>query len=85
MMYRNRGSEEVKSAEGEAVQVVYQVLRTYPLSEDEVIHYARAFRSSLHGFVSLEESGYFTNRVEVDESYRRMVTIFIHSMESREK
>lgn len=57
------------------VQVVLAVLRGYGLDGDDAIHAARAIRSALHGFVSLEREGGFGLPLALDESYSRLVTV----------
>jgi AcrR family transcriptional regulator len=62
-------------------RVIYQVLREYHLSEEQLIHYSRAFRSALHGFVSLEEANFFTKNIDLNESYRFLVVTLITSLQ----
>jgi AcrR family transcriptional regulator len=65
--------EEVLDAAGGAVGVLLAILRGYGLEGDDAIHAARAVRSALHGFVTLEAGGGFGIPVELDESFERMV------------
>lgn len=55
------------------VSFLYQILETYQLEESEKIQFARAYRSAMHGFVSLEMSGYFQKGVDVDDSYHYLI------------
>jgi AcrR family transcriptional regulator len=64
--------ELIDAARG-AVDVVLAILRGYGLEGDDAIHAARAVRSALHGFVALETGGGFGLRVDLDESFDRMV------------
>jgi Transcriptional regulator len=59
----------------------YQVLEPYGLGDDGMRHFARAFRSALHGFVSLEELS-FKGGLSADESYERLVDALIASLKS---
>lgn len=56
-----------------AVSVVLEILSGYDLRDDSAIDAARALRSALHGFVSLESAGGFGLPVDVDRSYDRLV------------
>jgi AcrR family transcriptional regulator len=67
------GDEEMRTAAAGAVDVVLAILRGYGLEGDDAIHAARAVRSALHGFVTLETGGGFGIPVDLDESYARMV------------
>jgi AcrR family transcriptional regulator len=67
------GDEEMRAAAKGAVDVVLAILRGYGLEGDDAIHAARAVRSALHGFVTLEAGGGFGIPVDLDESYARMV------------
>jgi AcrR family transcriptional regulator len=65
--------DELAGAARSAVEVMLAILRGYGLEGDEAIHGARALRSALHGFVSLEVAGGFGLPVALDESFDRMV------------
>lgn len=62
---------------GEAKQAIartfYQVLEPYQLDHETKIHFARCFRSALHGFVSLESAGFFKNGVDVEKSFETLI------------
>lgn len=57
-----------------------QVLKQYPLTQEEILHFSRGFRSAMHGFVSLEAAGFFSNRVNADESYQRFIQQLIRTL-----
>jgi AcrR family transcriptional regulator len=65
--------DEMVAVASSAVDVLLAILRGYGLDGDDAIHAARAVRSALHGFVALEAGGGFGLRVDLDESYGRMV------------
>jgi hypothetical protein len=52
---------------------VLDVLAGYGLTGADAVHAARALRSALHGFVSLEAAGGFGLPESLDESYDRLV------------
>lgn len=65
--------DEYAAASMRPVEPVLAILRGYDMNDDEAIHAARALRSALHGFVSLENSGGFGLDVDIDESFSWLV------------
>lgn len=65
-----------------AVSVVFEVLAGYELHGTDAVHAARALRSALHGFVSLEAAGGFGLPYDLDDSYDRLVDGLVNSLES---
>ncbi|MFB2585390.1 TetR/AcrR family transcriptional regulator [Herbiconiux liukaitaii] len=59
-----------------AIQVIADVLLAYRLEGDDAVDAIRAFRSTLHGFVSYEMSGAFQWSADVDRSFDRLVDGF---------
>ena len=55
------------------VQIVLDVLSGYELRDDDAIDAARAMRSALHGFVTLEMGGGFGLPVSIDRSFDRLI------------
>ena len=67
------------------IRVLNQVLIPYQLSDEKTVHFIRSFRSTLHGFVSLEATGYFKTDVSPDESFIKMIEgqiILLHKREN---
>jgi len=67
------GDQEDQAASAAAVQVVLAILAGYELHDDDAIDAARALRSALHGFVTLEAGGGFGLPVDVDRSFERLI------------
>jgi AcrR family transcriptional regulator len=65
------------------LDVVYAVLAGYGLEGDDAVHAARAVRSGLHGFASIEAAGGFGIPADRDESFRRMVAALAAGLETR--
>jgi AcrR family transcriptional regulator len=65
-----------------AVEVVAAVMAGYGLDGDDAIDAIRAFRSALHGFVSLEANGGFGMPFSVDRSFDRLVHALVAAMSS---
>ena len=74
--------EEYELATIQAIEPVLIVLRSYGLDDADTIHAARALRSALHGFVSLEIAGGFGFDVDIDQSFHRLIDRLIDGFES---
>jgi AcrR family transcriptional regulator len=60
-----------------SIQVIADVLTAYELQGDDAIDAIRAFRSTLHGFVSIEAAGGFALSADIDRSFERLVRGFV--------
>lgn len=65
------------AAFAEPVDVVARVLADLAVPADLTVAVVRAFRSALHGFVSLEAGGGFRQPVDVDRSFDLLVDILV--------
>ena len=59
----------------------HDILLEFGLDKPARIHFARAFRSAMHGFVSLEYAGFFKREVPADESFSHMVDGLVRSLD----
>jgi AcrR family transcriptional regulator len=59
------------------LDLLIALLRPYGLSEEDSLHAIRGLRSVMHGFVDIERAGGFGLPLDLDESYRRLVAMFI--------
>jgi AcrR family transcriptional regulator len=64
-------------AQAEVVSVVAEVIRSLGIAEDELIPTIRGLRSLLHGFVTLETNQGFGRSEDLDDSFDRLVQIYI--------
>jgi len=64
------------------LEPVLALLAGFGLPEGELIHAARAVRSGLHGFATLETRGGFGLDVDLDESFAWMVTSLQRALRS---
>jgi len=71
---------DLAAASQEILDVVLAVLEPYGFSPDDRLHVVRGLRSVLHGFVALETSGGFGLALDRDESFRRLVELFVHGL-----
>ncbi len=72
---------ELAAAEERVVRVVLAVLTSFGLEGNDAVHAVRGLRSLVHGFASLEIAGGFGLPLDCDESFRRLVAMFIHGLE----
>jgi AcrR family transcriptional regulator len=82
---RAAGSDEptMVEAANELLGVLITVLQHYPLSDDDRLHVIRVLRSVLHGFVDLEVAGGFELPLDRDESFQRLLDVFISGLRSQ--
>jgi hypothetical protein len=59
------------------VDIAVVVLAGYGLQGNDALHATRGLRSLLHGFVALEAAGGFGLPLDRDESFARLVQVFI--------
>lgn len=75
-------SEELLERGRHLTQMIDLIFQSYGLDCQQTTYKARELRSMIHGFISLEQAGYFRKDVSVSESYRRMIEDFIAQLES---
>ncbi|MFC9483326.1 TetR/AcrR family transcriptional regulator [Streptomyces griseus] len=76
------GDEEDRDAGEEALRVLLDVLAGFGLPDARVVDSARALRSALHGFVTLEGAGGFGLPRDITRSYRFLVDTLIAGFEA---
>lgn len=76
----NADETELAIVAAEVLDIVIAVLQPYGLSDDDMLHAVRGFRSISHGFVDLDTAGGFGMALDKDESFRRLVEAFIQGM-----
>ena len=72
---------ELEQEEARSVKVGMAVMASFGLEGEEAIHALRGLRSLVHGFTTLEVSGGFGLPLELDESFARLVDLFIAGLE----
>ena len=78
----DRNNLDLKAAIQKMMAVISMVLEPYNLSDSDKTHAIRGLRSLMHGFASLEEAGWFAAPIDREESYQRLINIFICGIES---
>lgn len=85
LRFPDYNDSSVQEAGHAVVRILYQVMEPYPYSKEETINFVRGFRSALHGFVSLEEAGFFqSTEANVDKSYEQLVSRLISTLNTEE-
>ncbi|MGE0544771.1 MAG: TetR/AcrR family transcriptional regulator [Dehalococcoidia bacterium] len=74
---------ELTAAGDELLAIVRAVLAGYGLDGDDALHAVRGLRSVLHGFVALEALGGFGLPLDRDESFARLLDMFIAGLHRR--
>jgi AcrR family transcriptional regulator len=70
------------AAEERVVRIVLAVLAPFGLEGEDAVHAVRGLRSVVHGFASLEVAGGFGLPLDCDESFRRLVQMFVAGLAS---
>jgi AcrR family transcriptional regulator len=82
----NIEGKRIGEAKQSVVRIFHQVLEPYSLDYETKVHFTRCFRSSLHGFVSLETSGFFKNDVDIEASFNMLIEnhlVLLNSLASK--
>ena len=75
----------LKEAAAMTAEPFMRVLADYRLTEEQKMHWQRALRGLMHGFVSEEQAGYFSHYpVSVEESYQIAVRCMIGGLHQEE-
>ncbi len=75
------GDEALSAAAQKLLLLLLQVFEAYHLSETDAVHVVRSLRSALHGFVTLERLGGFKMAVDLDESFERLIRLFLAGLQ----
>lgn len=73
---------ELQTAQERVVQIALAVMSSFGLQGKEALHAVRGLRSIVHGFATLEVAGGFGLPLDCDESFRRLIELFAHSLSS---
>lgn len=80
--YSDGGIQEAGHA---VVRILYQVMEPYQLGPEETLHFVRGFCSALHGFVSLEDAGFFQSaEADVDKSFEHLIRSLLSNLKRTE-
>lgn len=73
---------ELQTAQERVVQIALAVMSSFDLQGQDALHAVRGLRSIVHGFATLEVAGGFGLPLDCDESFRRLIALFAHSLHS---
>lgn len=74
---------ELEKEEARSLKVALAVMASFGLKGEDAIHAVRAFRSLVHGFATLEVYGGFGLPLDLDESFVRLVDLFIAGLQEQ--
>lgn len=80
---QDEANPELEHEEARSVKVGLAVMASFGLEGEEAIHAVRGLRSVVHGFATLEISGGFGLPLELDESFERLVDLFIAGLKGQ--
>ncbi len=72
--------EELDTMKNQVLELFTQVLAGFDLDDDALIHAIRGLRSILHGFSSLERTGGFGLKVDVNQSFELIIDTFLQGL-----
>ncbi|MEU1528347.1 TetR/AcrR family transcriptional regulator [Streptomyces fagopyri] len=74
--------EEDKHVSNEAVQVLYDVLAGFKLSDTRIVDAARSLRAAIHGFAALEAADGFGLNRDVTGSYHFLIDSLVAGLQA---
>jgi AcrR family transcriptional regulator len=76
--------EELRMAEERVVAVCLAALSSFGLEGADGLHAVRGLRSLVHGFATLEIAGGFGLPLDCDESFQRLVVMFVRGLDPKD-
>ncbi len=73
---------DVQAAGDTLIDAITDLFHSFQPEYVDKLHLVRALRSVIYGFVSLELNGGFAINLDCDESFRRLITIFLAGLET---
>ncbi|WP_411346931.1 TetR/AcrR family transcriptional regulator [Paenibacillus sp. WLX2291] len=73
--------EPLHNVSNQLLELWFQILREFELTDDGLVHAARGLRSVLHGFSSLERNQGFGLNVDVNTSFEMIITAYLHGLQ----
>lgn len=79
------GEKDVAAAGEAMLGTVLAVLASYGIRGDDALHATRGLRAIIHGFVSLDAAGGFRLRLDIEESFDRLLGAFARDLAARRR
>ncbi|WP_187445004.1 TetR/AcrR family transcriptional regulator [Rossellomorea vietnamensis] len=76
------GNTDVQAAGNRIVELALGTLHYLEISEQDALHAVRGLRSVFHGFASLENKGGFEMDLSINESFQRMIDVFLKGIKT---
>ena len=73
---------ELSAAEEISLRVTVAVVASFGLTGDNALHAVRGLRSLVHGFATLEIAGGFGLPLSLDESFDRLLQMFVRALQT---
>jgi AcrR family transcriptional regulator len=73
---------ELSAAEETSLRVAVAVVASFGLTDEDALHAVRGLRSLVHGFATLEIAGGFGLPLDLDESFDRLLQMFVHALQA---
>ncbi len=77
------GENDVARAGEALIGTVLSVLAGYGIAGNDALHAVRGFRAVVHGFVSLDLAGAFRLKLDLAESFDRLLSAFVADLAAR--
>lgn len=77
------GEKDVAAAGDALLSTVLTVLSGYGVDKDDALHATRGLRAIIHGFVSLDAAGGFRLKLDLNESFERLLSAFARDLAAR--
>ena len=75
--------EGIMIAARSCLDTIRNLVGSYKIEEPEAVHLSRSFRSSLIGFITLEQSGYFrATKIPVSDSFEYLIESYIRQLKT---
>ena len=75
---------ELSAAEETSLRVTVAVVASFGLTGEDALHAVRGLRSLVHGFATLEIAGGFGLPLSLDESFDRLLQMFVRALQTAE-
>lgn len=76
---------DLQREEARSLKVAMAVMASFGLQGEDALHAVRGLRSLVHGFATLEAYGGFGMPLDLDESFSRLVNLFVAGLQKQER
>ena len=76
---------DLQRQEARSLKVAVAVMASFGLQGEDALHAVRGLRSLVHGFATLEAYGGFGMPLDLDESFARLVDLFVVGLQKQDR